>query len=409
MIEGYDGYRAYDWLEAGIDYREFDLVDDLYVGEHYDVELDDAEEARVERLTEDELTIAFHEHPFLHPKDAEEVFDYVYEGRVFTSWEGLARTSLDAVFDGLNHGIEMNVSKTGWKWDDVVYDVGHRQADVHKCPHAIHGTDVADIHRAREEGKIAWFAALEAATPIENELDRLDVLYGLGVRMIGITYNEQNTLGTGSNEADDSGLTTFGKAAVERMNKLGMAIGMSHESEGTILDVCETSRDPVALSHTGARSVWDSSRVQPDDVLEAVAETGGIVAVDAAPNATRSRTYPDRHSIETVMEHFDYIVDLVGIDHVTFATDTLYGDQIELMKAFMRRISMEVFASGDRAGGGLEQVTEMLDEIGYVEGMENPTESWINVPRWLVKHGYTDEEIRKVLSGNALRFLEAVL
>lgn len=408
MIEEYDGYQPYQYLESGVDYEEFDLVDELHTGERYEIELADAEEDRVRALSEDEITIAFHEHPFLHTKDPEEIYDYVYEGRMFTSYEGLAQTHLDAVFDGLNHGIEMNVSKNGWKWDDVVYDIGHRQCDIHKSPHAIHGTEVEDIYRARDEGKIAWFAALEAATPIENELDRLDILYGLGLRMIGITYNEANTLGTGSKEDHDCGLTAFGRAAVERMNKLGMAIGMSHESEQTILDVCEVSDAPVSLSHTGARAVWDSNRVQPDTVLEAVADTGGIIAVDAAPNATRSRNYPGQHSIETVMEHFEHIVDLVGIDHVTFATDAFYGDHIELMKMFTEQISMEVFASGDEEGEGLEQVKASLDELGYVEGMENPTEAWINVPRWLVKEGYSDEEIRKVLAENTVRFLEDV-
>ena len=85
-----------------------------------------------------------------------------------------------------------------------------------------------NIFRAHREGKIALVPSLEASTMIENEVDRIDILYGLGIRMMGLVYSESNLLGSGLKENSDGGLTYFGRQAIERMNKIGMAIDVSH-------------------------------------------------------------------------------------------------------------------------------------------------------------------------------------
>src|SRR2546428_7301085 len=103
---------------------------------------------------------------------------------------------------------------------------------------------LAEVADAKPSGRIAFVAALEAATAIENETDRVDILYGLGIRCMGITYNEANTLGTGLAEERDGGLTKFGKRVIKRMNQLGMAIDISHCGDMTSLDVIETSEKP---------------------------------------------------------------------------------------------------------------------------------------------------------------------
>src|SRR6266568_7230272 len=126
-------------------------------------------------------------------------------------------------------------------------------------------------------GRVGLVFGLEAATPIENEIDRLDVLYGLGLRQIGIAYSDANALGSGLAETTDGGLTGFGRRAVARMNRLGLAIDLSHSSDRTALDVCRHSGKPVFLTHAGARSVWNTARMKPDDVLRAVADTGGVI------------------------------------------------------------------------------------------------------------------------------------
>jgi membrane dipeptidase len=236
---------------------------------------------------------------------------------------------------------------------------------------------------------------LEAATPIENEIDRLDVLYGLGLRQIGIAYSDANALGSGLAEISDAGLTAFGRRAVTRMNKLGLAIDVSHSSDNTALDVCRHSDRPVFVTHAGARAVWDTARMKPDDVLRAVAGTGGVIGISAAPHTTLSAAHP-RHSIESVMDHFRYCADLVGIGHVAFGPDTLYGDHVQLHQTFAHLLSLGASRGPD------------FEPVAYVDGMENPTENFTNICGWLVRHGFDDDAIRAVIGGNVYRALQAV-
>ncbi|MDX1744903.1 MAG: membrane dipeptidase [Halobacteriales archaeon] len=394
----YDGYESYQHLEPGDDYEEFDLVEGISPFEAAPVELSREEEDRLFELMNDRITIAVHEHPINHPKDMTEVFDYIESRHLVTHYDGLSRTPLDAVFDALLHGVEMMETNEGFQWTDVISDLSMRLDDITRSDLLIQGRTVDDIRHAHETGRIAWFPALETLTPIGNVLDRLDMLHGMGLRMAGLTYNETNQLATGSNEVEDAGLTAFGRQAVERMNKLGMAIGLSHESEGTILDVCDASTDPVFLSHTAAEALWETKRARPDEVFEAVAETGGIIALEGA-HSTQIEEEAG-HTIEGMMRHFEYVVDLVGIESVSFATDTLYGDDEAMMDVCAQAFSVaEVFTpEGAEEPGGTEKT--------HVVGNENPTEAWNNIPRWLIKHGYTDAEVAAVTGGNTLRVLE---
>jgi membrane dipeptidase len=218
------------------------------------------------------------------------------------------------------------------------------------------------------------------------------VLYGLGVRMLGVTYSESNQLGGGVKDPADAGLTRFGRDAVRRMNRLGMAIDLSHTGDVTAMQTCELSDAPVFLSHSGARALFEERKLKPDDLLAAVAATGGVIGIEASPHTTISPAHP-RHSIESVMDHFEHCVDVMGIDHVAFGPDTFFGDHVGLH----RRYAAE-FDTGTPA------THEWVD---HVEGLENPSE-FPNVIRWLVAHGYADGQIRAVVGGNVLRALREV-
>lgn len=389
----YDGYESFEYLDAGSDYVEFELPDEMNAGgEPYEVPLSETQEDRAHEVSAEMTIISAHEHPVKFvPEDPTEVFEYTREGRTVTAYEYLSRSNLDAAFDFHLDGSTRAHSKSGWKFSEVVHDLGIRASDIAHQDFVIRATELDDIHRAHETGRVALIPAMESAQMIENELDRLDVLQGFGVRLVGVAYSTSNQLGTGLGDMrpHDGGLTNFGYDAVERMNDLGLLISVSHSSDQTALDVAEASDDPVLLTHDGARALNGIDRCKPDECLEAVAETGGVIGMQAAPHGTF--TFNRRsHSIESVMEHFEYIVDLVGIDHVTFGTDTLYGDHREFHKMFG------------------STVPEEAEEVEYVKGMENPTEAWHNIVRWLVKEGYDDAEMQKVLGGNMLRVMEEV-
>jgi len=411
----WNGYRSFSYLEAGADYRPFDLAPETGRVPAYRLPLTDAQERRASALADRCIMVSLHEHAGVFPDDIQETPAYVREGRMATAFEGLAASWWDAVFDNLLDGICTIESKGGWKWGDVMHDLGMRLCDIGHQDFLIHCTRVEDIRRAHAEGRLAWIASMEGAAMIENELDRIDLLYGFGVRALGITYSEANALGSGLKEKRDGGLTAFGRKAVERMNRLGMLIDCSHCGDRTTLDVIEASRDPILLSHIGARALWDSNRLAPDDVLKACAAMGGVIGVEAAPHTTLTRAHR-RHGLDAFMEHFEYIADLVGIEHVGFGPDTVYGDHVGLHRVYAAELALkesrgggggEGERGGERKGEG-EGGDRSFEEVAWVEGLENPTEGSQNILRWLVAHDYSDDEIEKVIGGNALRLLEAV-
>jgi membrane dipeptidase len=398
----YAGYRSYSYLEPGRDYRAFALAPEIDRVPAQPVALSEAEEQRVARLADQCVMVSLHEHVGTFPAQIEETPAYVREGRVATAFQGLAASWWDAVFDNLLDGICTIESKGGWKWNDVLHDLGMRLCDLAHQDFVVHATTVADIHRAHAEGRLAWIASMEGAAMIENEVDRIDLLYGFGVRALGITYSEANALGSGLKEKRDGGLTAFGRRAVERMNKLGMLIDCSHCGDQTTLDVIAASAQPILLSHIGARALWESNRLAPDEVLSACAARGGVIGIEAAPHTTLTRAHR-QHDLEAYMEHFEYIARLVGIDHVGFGPDTLYGDHVGLHHAYAANLSIK-----ESRGAGARAADQEFHEVEYVHGIENPTEGSYNILRWLVKHGYSDGDIKKVMGGNALRLLATV-
>jgi membrane dipeptidase len=390
----YSGYRSFQYLEGGTDYREFVLAKELDRVPSRKVEVSAAQEERMQRLLDEHLVVSLHDHCFVVPADFADLAEYRRQGRDVTGYAGMARSGLDAVFDCLMDGTATITSKAGWKWDDIIYDLGMRLSDIAHQDFIARGETLDDIRRAKENGQIAFIASLEAATAIENEVDRLDILYGLGIRSSGIAYSEANTLGSGLKEARDGGLTEFGRQAVRRMNKLGIAIDISHSGDQTSLDTIEVSDKPIFITHAGARGLWNTKRMKPDAVLRAMAAKGGVIGIEAAPHTTLTRAHPE-HSIESFMEHFEYCADLVGIDHVAFGPDTLFGDHVGLHHFFAKQLATSVAHRG-----------EQFEEVAYVDGIENPAEAFPNIVRWMVKHDYSDGDISKAIGGNVMRVLE---
>jgi len=391
--KNYRGYTSYQYLEAGVDYKSFELVKETTLFPDYVVPVSEPEEARVQGLMRDNIVISLHEHTFKAPVDLDTFLEFRRWGRDFTGFEGLARSGLDCVFDNLMNGTAMITSRGGWKWDDVLYDLGMRLSDIAHQDMVIVGLTTDDIRKAKQNGQVAFVPSLEGAAMIENELDRLDILYGFGVRCMGIAYSEGNALGMGLKEKS-GGLTAFGRQAVRRMNKLGIVIDVSHSNEETSLDTIEYSDKPIFITHAGARALWDTARLKSDDVIRACAAKGGVIAIEAAPHTTLTQNHP-RHNIESFMEHFEYCANLVGIDHVSFGPDTLFGDHVAIHKALSSALSLSA------SKGNLP-----YEPVEYVQGLENPGDCFPNIVRWLVKHGYSDSDIAKVIGGNTMRVLE---
>lgn len=182
------------------------------------------------------------------------------------------------------------------------------------------------------------------------------------------------------------------------MNKVGMAFDCSHVGIQTTKDVVKWSKKPMFMSHVGAKALWDSRRLTSDDVLKACADKGGVIGIEAAPHTTVTKNNRE-HSIYSIAEHFEYVKELVGIDHVTFGPDSMHGDHVALHQALSAHLSTK-----ETQGSKTSDVTH----VEYVKDLENPTEGSENILRYLIKQGYSDEDIAKVMGGNAIGLLKEV-
>jgi membrane dipeptidase len=391
----WNGYRAYQYLEAGVDYQPFDVVAQVDRVPEASIRWSGDVQRRAAALHDRGIIVSLHDHLSVRPRDPAQFREYRRLGREVTPYEGMAHSDVDLVFDGGPAAISMIRSHTSWSWDDAVSDIGMRQCDwAHQgLVRPVRCLD--DVHAAKADDMVGVVLTLESCSPIGNDLDRLDVLFGLGVRLMGLVYSESNSLGSGLADTGDAGLTRFGRRVVQRMNKLGMLIDVSHCGDRTSLDAMTASESPVLITHAGARSLWPSARMKPDDVIKACAETGGVIGIEAALGTTM--TMQDRrHSLDTVMAHVEACIDLVGVDHVAMGPDTHFGDHLAWYQVFSD-------AFNEKAEGAPE-----YEEAEFVRGCENPREAVPNMVRWLLDRGYSDTDVEKIAGGNVLRVLGEV-
>ncbi|MFX1285622.1 MAG: dipeptidase, partial [Promethearchaeota archaeon] len=263
---------------------------------------------------------------------------------------------------------------------------------VNKNPDFMPAFKAEDFRRAKKKGKMAVLFQLEPQTFGKN-LDNVDIAYGHGIRMALLTFNTRTYAGDGCGERTNEGLSYFGIDLVERMNKVGMLIDLSHVGIQTTLDTIETSKDPVIANHVGARALHPQcKRLKTDEELKALAEKGGIAGVSAIPNQLSS---DEEQGIETFLDHMDYMVNLIGINNVAIGLDNTFGDQV----GFHREAAKTIFK--------LSYIGQGLN-APYMYGIENP-EEFQNITRGLVQRGYSDQDIEKILSRNALSILERVV
>jgi len=385
-------YHAYQYLRAGEDYHAFDFVRQIGREPAAAVEWPAAVEQRAREFEEQHLVVSAHDHLSLRPTDPAHFAEYRRQGREATPYEGIAHSGVDLFFDGGPAAVSMIRSHTPWDWDDTISDLAMRQSDWAHQGLVAPVRDLGDLDRARATDRVGVVLTLEAATPIGTDLDRLDILYGLGVRLLGLVYSESNQLGSGLADTGDGGLTLLGRRALRRMNDLGIIVDVSHTGDQTALDAARRSSAPVVITHAGARSLWPSARMKPDEVIKACADTGGYIGVEAAPHTTITRGYP-QHCLDSVMEHLEHCLDIVGIDHVALGPDTNFGDHVAWHRVFGALLGKD----------GQRRQLPPHQPVAHVRGCENPAESTRNMIRWLFEHGYSDQEIAKIAGGNVHR------
>jgi membrane dipeptidase len=250
-------------------------------------------------------------------------------------------------------------------------------------------TTAEQIREAKRDGVLAMYANCQPATPAPRDLKAFDRAYELGLRSFMLTYNRMDHIGVGCTERVDAGLSLFGVEVVRHCNRIGVIVDLSHCGHLTTMDACRHSRKPVTANHTSARSLFFHARGKSDEALRAIAGTGGVIGVLALPAFLTDAAAP---SIEHMLDHIDYISDLVGWQHVAIGTDWPNQAPDDVLVA---TLGAELNSLGYREEHKVD-ITRRL--VGYDDCRDLP-----NITRGLVKRGYRDEQIRGILGENALR------
>lgn len=256
---------------------------------------------------------------------------------------------------------------------------------------------VRDIIKAKEQNRHCLMFSLNSP-PVENmELKWIEVFYRLGVRMMHLTYNRRNFIGNGCTEFNDSGLSCFGVDVVKKMNDIGVIVDTAHSGPKTTLDAAKYSKYPIVASHTGCDRLFHHDRNKSDEELKAIAKTGGLAGVYAVSNFLGKKA-----TIKHMLDHIDYAVKLIGVDHVGIGTDYGYSPRPKLLT---NKPWPDV--KPDKSGNWRPE-HNLTGPVQKWAGEErrNGSLAWINWPYFtvgLVTRGYSDKDIKKIIGQNLLR------
>ncbi|HEY2171123.1 MAG TPA: membrane dipeptidase, partial [Candidatus Angelobacter sp.] len=175
------------------------------------------------------------------------------------------------------------------------------------------------LNAVKGSGKLGIILGLQNADHFRT-LDDIDYFYSLGQRVSQLTYNARNLIGSGSTERNDDGLSDFGISVVQRMNALGMAVDVSHCGDRTSLDACEFSKAPVLITHSNCRALNPGHpRCKTDEMIKRMAATGGAMGITSFRSFVKNS---DPTTIDDVIDHFDHVAKLVGVEHVGVGNDS---------------------------------------------------------------------------------------
>ena len=230
-----------------------------------------------------------------------------------------------------------------------------------------------------------------------DEMRYMRPFYELGVRMMHLTYNRRNPIGDGCGEANDAGLSDFGRQVVAHLNRTGIIADCAHSGLKTSLDAAKTSSKPMVASHSCVAALNQHIRAKTDEVIKAIADTGGVIGICCIGHFLGGS-----QDIAVFLNHVDYVVKRFGVDHVAIGTDIAYASRLKPNDAKLP------------ARGPQRDRWEQLWPAGSRSAPLNPrafaSMAWTNWPLFtvgLVQKGYSDVDIQKIIGGNMLRVIRA--
>jgi len=229
-------------------------------------------------------------------------------------------------------------------------------------------TSRQDLLRIRQEHRIGIVLSIEGGEALADDLGVLRCFYRLGVRSIGLTWNQRNSLADGVGEGESAGgLSSLGRQVVKEMNRLGMLIDVSHLAEKGFWDVLEVTNRPIIASHSNCQAICPHPRNLNDDQIKALARNGGVMGINFAPDFISAK----HANLEILLDHIDHVVQLVGPKHVGLGSDF----------------------------DGIDNIVEGLEDVSKLPA----------ITHGLVRRGYSDQDITDILGGNFWRVMMEVL
>ena len=250
----------------------------------------------------------------------------------------------------------------------------------------------ADLARVKRSGKVGILLGLQNSEHFRRP-DDVDLFHSLGQRVSQLTYNSRNLIGNGSTERRDEGISDFGVAIVERMNKVGMAVDVSHCGDRTTLDAFEVSKKPVLITHSNCRALNPGHpRDKTDEAIKAVGKAGSVMGITGVRMFVKGS---EPTTVEDVLKHFDHVRDLIGPEHLGVGSDIdLHG-----YDAMPPELNKQLRAGYKGSYGFREKID--------VEGLDHPKRMF-DLTEGLIRRRYTDDQIAGILGANFSRVLREI-
>ncbi len=253
----------------------------------------------------------------------------------------------------------------------------------------------ADVREAAAVEKTAIIFGFQNCSPIEDDIDLIEILHDLDVRFMQLSYNNQSLLATGCYEDEDPGITRFGKQAIAEMNRVGMVIDMSHSAERSTLEAIELSQRPIAISHANPSFWMPALRNKSDAVLRALGQSGGMLGFSLYP-------FHLKDTSACTLDGFCAMVmqtaELMGIEHIGLGSDLCQGHDDGVVQ-WMRngRWSRETdFGEGSKSAPGWP------DPVPWFTGNED----FPNITQGLLDVGFDTDDVDRIMGRNWLDFFE---
>ncbi len=256
----------------------------------------------------------------------------------------------------------------------------------------------ADIRLAKQLGKVGIMFGAQNCSPIEDDIGMVEVMRELNLMIMQLTYNNQSLLACGCYEAEDSGVTRFGRQVIREMNRVGMVIDMSHSAERSTLEAIEISQRPIVISHANPLSFHEAKRNKSDDVLKALGESGGLLGFSLYPFHLKNG--PDC----TLDEFCDMVArtaDLMGVTQIGIGTD-LCQEQPTSVLEWMRngRWSKDMdYGEGSKSNADWPKPLSWFRD----------SRDFPNLTSGLLKRGFSENDVAKIMGLNWLNFLDDAL